>query len=63
MNKLELGQKIRALRKERKQTLETLAEVGAQVFRTDQLGTFTIIWDTEGLHLPVEEAYNEPAAA
>ena len=26
MNKLELGQKIRALRKERKQTLETLAE-------------------------------------
>jgi len=26
VNKLELGQKIRALRKERKQTLETLAE-------------------------------------
>lgn len=26
MNKLELGQKIRTLRKERKQTLETLAE-------------------------------------
>ena len=46
-----------------RETLETLAEVGAQVFRTDQLGTFTIIWDTEGLHLPVEEAYNEPAAA
>ena len=46
-----------------RETLETLEAVGAQVFRTDQLGTFTITWDTEGLHLPDEEAYNEPAAA
>ena len=36
MNKLELGQKIRALRKERKQTLETLAEaadIGLEIER------------------------------
>ena len=46
-----------------RETLETLEAVGAQVFRTDQLGTFTITWDAEGLHLPDEEAYNEPAAA
>ena len=31
MNKLELGQKIRALRKERKQTLETLAEAAEEL--------------------------------
>ena len=46
-----------------RETLETLEAVGAQVFRTDQLGTFTITWDAEGLHLPDEEAYDEPAAA
>lgn len=46
-----------------REALANFAAAGAAVYRTDQLGSITFIYDAEGLHLPGEEIDDGLAAA